>query len=241
MSNVVWQSANGIATASTRWVRNLLFLIILPGVLCLSTARAEPAHARHHGLKGAAVVREMNLARQHPEVYAAYLEELRGNFRGKILVLPGRTMSRTREGVAAVDEAIRFLRRARPLAPFAFSSGMSRAAAEHAADQAGGAFGHRGSDRSNPSERMSRHGIWSGAWGENISYGKASARDVVLALIIDDGLRGRKHRKNIFNPAFHYAGAAVGSHARYRTVCSIDFAGGYVEGAADASSLFARN
>ncbi len=51
-------------------------------------------------------------------------------------------------------------------------------------------------------------------------------REIVLALIIDDGLRSRKHRKNIFNPAFNFAGAAVGFHPQYRTVCSIDFAGG---------------
>ncbi len=76
---------------------------------------------------------------------------------------------------------------------------------------------------------MNRFGAWSGSWGENISYGKSTARDVVIALIIDDGLRSRKHRKNIFNAAFNYAGAAVGPHARYRTVCSIDFAGGYAE------------
>ena len=38
---------------------------------------------------------------------------------------------RTREGVGAVDDAIRFLRRARPLPPLAFSDGMSAAAAEH--------------------------------------------------------------------------------------------------------------
>jgi len=40
------------------------------------------------------------------------------------------------------------------------------------------------------------------------------------------------------NPKFNYAGAAFGPHARYRTVCSIDFAGGYAE---RAETLVARN
>ena len=56
----------------------------------------------------------MNLARQHPDIYARYLEELRARFRGDFLVLSGRTMLRTCEGVAAIDEAIRFLRNVRP-------------------------------------------------------------------------------------------------------------------------------
>ena len=150
-------------------------------------------------------------------------------------------MLRTREGVAAIDEAIRFLQGARPTAPLIFSPGISLAAAEHVADQGAGAFGHGGSDHSDPGDRMNRHGTWSSLWGENISYGKATPQDVVIALIIDDGLRSRKHRKNIFNPAFNYAGAAFGPHARYRTVCNIDFAGGYVESVSNSRSLFARN
>ena len=55
----------------------------------------------------------------------------------------------------------------------------------------------------NPGERMNRHGVWSRGWGENISYGESNPRDIVIALIIDDGQRARKHRKNIFNPDFH--------------------------------------
>jgi len=50
-----------------------------------------------------------------------------------------------------------------------------------------------------------------------------------MALIIDDGVRGHGHRKNIFNGNFNVAGAAFGSHARFGSVCSIDFAGNYAE------------
>jgi uncharacterized protein YkwD len=115
---------------------------------------------------------------------------------------------------------------------------MSRAAADHCADQIGGQLGHDGSDRSHGGQRISRYGSWSTTWGENISYSRKTAREVVVALIIDDGTRSRGHRKNIFNPKFNYAGAAFGPHARYRTVCTIDFAGGYAE---RAEALVARN
>jgi uncharacterized protein YkwD len=171
----------------------------------------------------------MNLARQNPAQYATYIEELRNNFRGDLLVLPGRIAMRTKEGVHALDEAVRFLRSTSPQAPLAFSPGMSRAAADHCAEQAGGGMSHSGRGGSNTGDRINRYGMWSGTWGENLSCGRQGARETVIALIVDDGLRSRKHRHNIFNPSFNYAGAAVGSHAQYRTICSIEFAGGYVE------------
>ncbi len=118
---------------------------------------------------------------------------------------------------------------------------MSKAAADHCAEQANGSTGHNGRSGS-PADRVAHYGSWSTLWGENVSYGKRTARDIVLALIIDDGLRGRKHRKNIFNPTFSVAGAAFGPHARYGSVCSIEFAGGYVErGRAIGETLLARN
>ena len=191
---------------------------------------------------GRAVIREMNLARQNPGLYATFVQELRSRMNGNLLVLPGQTRIRTKEGTGAVDEAIRFLQSAQPLPPLTFSAGMSRAAADHCADQASGGFGHEGRDRSHAGQRIARYGSVMGGWAENISYGKSSARDVVLALIIDDGLPARKHRHTIFNPNYNVAGAAVGPHARFRTMCSMDFAGGYAErGAAAADTLVARN
>ncbi|HVF71833.1 MAG TPA: CAP domain-containing protein [Chthoniobacterales bacterium] len=189
---------------------------------------------------GRAVIREMNLARQNPAAYATYLQESRSRISGNVLVLPGGTRYRTKEGTRAIDEAIRFLQTAQPLPALTLSPGMSRAAADHCADQAGGGFGHAGRDGSHADTRISRYGTLLGGWAENVSYGKSSARDVVLALIIDDGLPGRKHRKNIFNPNYNFAGAAFGRHARFGTMCSMDFAGGYAErGATD--TLVARN
>lgn len=223
-------------------MRTLAFfgLFVFVSLLAGTTLRAGDTSGLDR--TGASVIREMNLARQHPDLYASILEMRRSHFRGGIFVQTDGSLLRTREGVAALDDAIHFLRHTPPLPPLGISSGMSEAAAEHVSDQAGGAFGHNGSDRSDPGLRLSRHGSWSGAWGENVSYGKARARDIVAALVIDDGQRARKHRKNIFNRAFNFAGAAVGPHARYRTVCNIDFAGGYAErGEGVPDSLLARN
>lgn len=235
--------------AEARLVPHVLIISIMrASLLCLFFAASlvQPTLALAQEEKaepnGRAVIREMNLARQNPALYATFIEELRSRMTGNVMTLPGGTRVRTKEGTRALDEAIRFLRSASPQAPLVMSPGMSRAAADHCADQASGGFGHAGRDGSNAMARISRYGTCGGAWGENISYGKSTARAVVLALIIDDGLPGRKHRQNIFNPSFTFAGAAFGRHARFGTVCSTDFAGGYAErGQSPAAALVARN
>src|SRR5436309_1510475 len=118
---------------------------------CLLFASFRPSFSAEHdaALSGNTVIREMNLARQNPVAYAAYVENLRPHYRG-------------REGFAALDEAIRFLRSAKPLQPLAVSPGMCRGTADHCAEQAGGGMGH-----GNPPSRMKRYGTWAAAWGEN--------------------------------------------------------------------------
>ena len=194
-------------------------LALLPAVaitfsLQFASAKDNPTNESDQ-VSAAAVIHELNLARQNPSLYASFVAEARPLH----MIEHGR----------AVDEAVHFLKKSQPLPPLTLSTGMSRAAADHCSEQTNGQLGHDGNDRSSPGERISRYGVWSSTWGENISYSQRTARGVVLALIIDDGVRSRGHRKNIFNPKFNYAGAAFGSHARYRTVCTIDFAGGYAE------------
>jgi uncharacterized protein YkwD len=166
-----------------------------------------------------AIIHELNLARQNPASYGRFLQE------------SSNIVSLSADKIRAVNEAIRFLRTAQPRAPLALSPGLCRAAADHCRDQAKGAIGHNGSNRSNAAGRINRYGIWQGAWAENISYGRRTARQIVVALIVDAGVRGRGHRKNIFNPRYHVAGAASGPHPRFGRICDIDFAGAYVESA----------
>lgn len=203
---------------------SFLAAITLSFSLQFALARENSSPTDQEQVSAAAVLREINLARENPSLYATFVAEAR----------PFHMIERGH----AVDEAVRFLKKARPLPQLVLSAGMSRGAADHCSEQIEGQVGHDGADRSSPGDRISRYGTWSATWGENISYGQKTARGIVLTLIIDDGVRSRGHRKNIFNPKFNYAGAAFGPHARYRTVCSIDFAGGYAE---RAEALVARN
>ena len=176
------------------------------------------------------VLSEVNLARTQPDRYAAFLAGCRPHYRSGFLALPGEPLTRTREGVPALDEAVRALRQTRPLPPLTLSGGLGKAAADLAREQARtGAFGHRGADGSSPFARMSRHGRWHSHAGEAIDYGGATARRIVYNLIVDDGVRDRGHRLSLLAPDFRVAGVARASHPQFRQVCVIDLAASYTE------------
>ena len=178
---------------------------------------------------GRQMLAETNVARTDPHRYAGYIKELRGYFVGKGYLTPGSAaMVITSEGVAALDEAIAFLSRQRPLPALSWSPGLSRAAADLVREQAGsGATGHDGGESGDIRQRIERHGTWTSGIAENIGYGPDTARLMVMELIIDDGVADRGHRRNMFNDTFTTAGAACGPHPLYRKMCVMEFAVGY--------------
>ncbi len=163
------------------------------------------------GESGQRILAEINLARTQPQVYA-------------------RIVARSASGSRAGGEAVRFLERVAPLPPLEYSDGLSHAALGHVLDQgSAGGIGHTGRDGSHSFDRISRYGQWQGAVGENIDYGHRDARAIVVRLIVDEGVAGRKHRANIFHKTYRVAGIAAGPHARYGAMCVMDFAGDFIE------------
>ena len=177
-------------------------------------------------ISGRAIVAEINRVRIDPPGYAAFLESQLRYYDGNVIRRPGETWIRTVEGPAAVLDAIRVLRALPSRPPLDFSEALSRAAADHVRDQGpAGVMGHDGTDGSTMASRIQRYGTWDVTISENIDYGSATARDVVMSLVIDDGVENRGHRRNILNPEIRVAGAACGPHQHYRTMCVIDHAG----------------
>ena len=92
-----------------------------------------------------------------------------------------------------------------------------------------GGLEHYGTDGSDPARRAERRGRWVSGMAENIAYGENPARDVVIQLLVDDGVPDRGHRNNILAGNWGVEGVACGSHRDYRQICVMNYAGRYVE------------
>ena len=173
---------------------------------------------------------EINLARTNPQQYAGYLEQLKPYYKGNLFQWPGRAGLTTQEGASALEDAIRVLRQTKPLSPFTLSRGMSLGANLLVQDEGPkGLTGHKGTDGSFCEQRIERFGAWQGTVGENLSYGKETARQRILTLLIDDGFADRGHRTRLLSTDFKVVGVSCGDHAQLGIMCVITLAGGYTD------------
>ena len=89
--------------------------------------------------------------------------------------------------------------------PLGVSPKLSDAANDHARDMARKKlFDHRGSDGSQPKDRVLRAGYASRLTGENIAFGPASAEEVVSGWLASPG-----HCENIMDPRFQHIGVGL--------------------------------
>jgi len=182
------------------------------------------------------VMNEINLARTRPTEFAAFLESLRPQFAGKEYRRPGKPALMTEEGAPALEEAIKFLRAAKPVPAVAMSRGMCAGARALVEEQSlSGATGHRGADGRFCEQRTQSFGAWADPIGENLNYSDDTARERVITLLIDDGVANRGHRQRIFDPKYKVVGDACGGH-KIGGMCAITFAGGFTDKAAPAKA-----
>lgn len=177
------------------------------------------------------LVYEINLFRSNPAKYANdYIAPLAKYYEQRILHYPNDQAIKTNEGVRALHKCLKVLKTENPLPLMQPSKGLSLAAKDHQKDQAKtGKTGHAGSDKSDIKERIERYGEWQVRIAENIAYGNTSARQVLIFLLIDDGIKNRGHRNTLLHPAYKTVGVSFGKHPVYGSMCVMDFAGGMIE------------
>ncbi|MFW5707928.1 MAG: CAP domain-containing protein [Bacteroidota bacterium] len=155
-----------------------------------------------------------NLIRHDPAKFSKlYVYPRFQYFRGTLYAAPEIIPLRTREGIEAVRELYLELLETEPLPLFYPSKGMSKAAADHAMYmKRTGTASHEG--KGGAGARVNRYGKWIKGLAENLAWGISNSHETVVNLMIDDGVGGRGHRRNILSPEYTKIGVAIDKHPR---------------------------
>ena len=168
---------------------------------------------------------ELNQCRSNPRKYSTKLSKTLSFYKGKFLERPDKPPMETREGLENVESCIKYLKTIRPSPVLRWSSSLSQAAQSHVDDIGPlGLSTHTSSDGSDISARVCKFCVCTGSVGENISYGDTTAEDIVVGLLIDDGMLARGQRLNIMKKTHKFVGAGVGSHSVLQCMCVMVFA-----------------
>lgn len=141
------------------------------------------------------MVREINLVRANPLGYIRYIEMYKND------IASGTAFG----SVESCDDLIEELKKTAPLAPFRSSDCLLAAAKKHGDDlKQMGSFEHVGPDGSYPWDRIRKACRNMSDGNENLVGGAQSIRKSIILLLVDDGIPGRGHRKNILSKDWKY-------------------------------------
>jgi len=115
---------------------------------------------------------------------------------------------------------LRDLKKTKPTDPLYPNEELKKAAEYHAKDMGkSGRIGHNSSNGTSFEKRMKKFQYV----GENCDYGYNRAIDIVMHLLIDEGVPSLGHRYNILNRGFYEVGVSIQEHKKYNYNTVIDF------------------
>ena len=152
------------------------------------------------------VIRLCNLARLQPKLFGdTYLQKY----------IDDNELKRS----SYITSLFSDLKKAKPLPVFMPQKDLFLSAEEHAiVSGKKGTLGHQ-----NFTKRIKKYAPRYASAGENCDYGNDQALDIVMSLLIDEGIADKGHRKNILDPAYNSCGVAIREHKKYEFNAVMNF------------------
>ena len=172
---------------------------------------------------------ELNKLRQDPRSYIPLIEaEMNTIKKNNVLKKKDSNLQiQTLEGKAAYEDAILFLQKQEPVSALEKEIRLSYAAQDLVKDIGErGVVTHQDKDGLYVSERIEKYCEWDFCANEVIEVSSKNAQDILISLLVDDGIRDRLDRRALFQRIYNYVGIACGPHLEYEIVTVLVFAGG---------------
>ena len=171
---------------------------------------------------------ELNNLRKNPKSYIPLIElEMKSLKKSNILKKRDSNLQiQTVEGKDAYIEAINFLQNQEGVPPVKEESRLNSAALDLVKDiGTRGVVSHQDQYGQYVSERIEKYCEWDYSASEVIEVSSKNPKDILISLIVDDGLKNRPDRMTLFNPAYNFVGISCGMHSEYEIVTVIVFTG----------------
>lgn len=163
-----------------------------------------------------AIVYYINLARLNPSLFES--DHLR-----KYLVKFGITEKNSNRWIRSLQGELKNMKPMNPLKP---QKDLSILAKKHAQDMGlAGKSGHKSSKGKSYKDRMKSTSKKYYEHFENCQYGLGDPLDIVIDMLIDDGVEGAGHRRSILNPSIQYIGPSIHPHIVYKYNSVIELGG----------------
>ena len=175
-----------------------------------------------------ALYTELNKLRNNPKSYIPLIEEeMKSLKKNNILKRKNSNLQiQTMEGKEAYKDAISFLEHQKSLPPLKKESRLGSAAMDLVKDIGGrGVVSHRDKYGQYVSERIEKYCEWNTSASEVIEVSSKNPQDILISLLVDDGMRNRPDRKILFQDDYNFIGIGCGPHTEYEIVTVIVFAG----------------
>ena len=171
------------------------------------------------------VIAESNRIRTNPKAYIPILEGYLKNFDGNLLTLPDKhEILETEEGPRAYKEAIEFLKNQKPINVIEYDEEASKVALEYSKFLSNSKEGQV-EDENQIEQRVEKYLDYDYSISENIDFGGSTGVEVIVNLLVDDGVKNRTHRENLFSDKYEYYGVGVFEHPDYDLCTVIDYFG----------------
>jgi uncharacterized protein YkwD len=181
------------------------------------------------------LIRQVNLLRKDPAGFASKINASKTYFvnGGNIWKHPdAKAGIKTEEGPAAYEEAIRFLRSARPVPELTPSKGLSRIAGDFLVQYQSDANANVEMD-----SIIDKYGKFTGNFRRLIEFGGINAEQSIINLVVSDGDKSRGHREALLADNLNVIGVAHGTHDVYRN-CSVIVAATQFENTYDSNDRY---
>jgi uncharacterized protein YkwD len=191
-------------------------------ITALDTARNEPNFTQNEK----DLIFHINQVRTNPRLFSTqFIEPISSRFQDNVYTSSNGDRYQTAEGIFAVQDCIRYLQSAVAVPPLKPSQALHQSAQAHARDSSmTGIVGHDSSNGTSFTDRLRSYLQVNATFSESISYGLTDPLEIVMIMMVDDGLPNRENRDNMRFGGFSYVGVACDTHPTYRSLCVFDFA-----------------